>query len=402
MLPQSLQAEHFAAYPAEAARLARANLDVLRKLPLSFLPSLLRQVIDYDFKFPAEREAIERELANLHSLSATDLAARFRAFAEISLSAKLEDLDWVNRPAQFVEQESAYLWKTQQLDTFRKAATDYGDRLADAMPIEELPMRRLGIAIIGQGVASYEGQLFRKLRGHGTFFENIKPENGVSLLLSAAAARAAAHPVRYGHWYVDGGRPVDHHPLLTAVSYELLEPVRGALLKHMQAEIGKPGMGPEELRSSMARLLPSDLGMDKAGDAVLDRFQVKLLTEGSGTQIFSTTFAQWTSREALRRAQPLTLLVRFAARQRQQPMNEMLSRAGDAAELDYAGSLVDADMGCYYHWLSQQRLPGSQSSVFLAWFEGHNQAVVVSPSLPRGVRSNSSLNLSELVSLATS
>ena len=58
---------------------------------------------------------------------------------------------------------------------------------------------------------------------------------------------------------------------------------------------------------------------------MIDRFQVKLLTEGSGTQIFSTTFAQWTAREALRRAQPLTMLVRFAPRQRQKPMNEMLS-----------------------------------------------------------------------------
>ena len=56
-------------------------------------------------------------------------------------------------------------------------------------------------------------------------------------------------------------------------------------------------MGPEELRTYLARLTPSDLGMDRAGDAVLDRFQVKLLTEGSGTQIFSTTFAQWTARE---------------------------------------------------------------------------------------------------------
>ena len=29
------------------------------------------------------------------------------------------------------------------------------------------------------------------------------------------------------------------------------------------------------------------------------------------------------------------------------------------AELDLAGSLVDADMGAYYNWLNQQRLPGA-------------------------------------------
>ena len=53
MLPSNLQPEHFAAYPPEAKRLAVANLAVLRNLPLSFLPSLLREVIEYDYKFPA-------------------------------------------------------------------------------------------------------------------------------------------------------------------------------------------------------------------------------------------------------------------------------------------------------------------------------------------------------------
>src|SRR6185437_6550686 len=142
--------------------------------------------------------------------------------------------------------------------------------------------------------------------------------------------------------------------------------------KYMQTEIARPGMGPEELRSDLARLLPADLGMDKDGDTVLDRFQVKLFTEGSGTQIFSTTFAQWTAREALRRAQPLTLLVRFAPRQRQRPMNELLSGTNANPELDLAGSVVDADMGAYYNWLNQQRLPGADQSAFLVWFEGHN------------------------------
>ncbi len=84
-------------------------------------------------------------------------------------------------------------------------------------------------------------------------------------------------------------------------------------------------MGPEELRTHLARMTPSDLGA-AAGNAVLDRFKLKILTEGSGTQIFATAFAQWTTREALRRAEPLTLLVRFAPRQRQRPMNELLSR----------------------------------------------------------------------------
>ena len=123
---------------------------------------------------------------------------------------------------------------------------------------------------------------------------------------------------------------------------------------------------------------------------MLDRFQVKLLTEGSGTQIFSTTFAQWAARETLRRAQPLTLLVRFAPRQRQQPMNELLSGIRSDAELDPAGSLVDADMGSYYTYLNQQRLTGAEKSSFLVWFEGHNEAVAIGPAMPRGTASSTS------------
>jgi hypothetical protein len=401
MLPRDLKVEQFASYPPQARALVVAHLDALQQLPLSFLPSLLREVIEYDYKFPAERVAIDRELANLSSLSPAQMTDWFHAFAQLSLSPKLESFDWINQPAQFVEQLSAYLWTTHQLDGFRQAATVYGDRLQAIKPPDAVPVRRLGIAVIGQGVTAYDAPLFRNLRPHGAYFAHVKPDNGLQLLLNAVAARAKAHPVPYGHWYVDGGQQADHSPSLTCVSYHALEPTRAALLRKIQAEIQRPGMGPEELRTYLARLVPADLGMDESGEAVLNRFQIKLLTEGSGTQIFSTTFAQWTAREALRRAQPLTTLVRFAPRQRQRPMNELLGSEHTNAELDLAGSLVDADMGAYYNWINQQRLPGADQSAFLVWFEGHNQALVIGPSIPRGTESTTVADLGELVALAT-
>jgi hypothetical protein len=130
---------------------------------------------------------------------------------------------------------------------------------------------------------------------------------------------------------------------------------------------------------------------------VLDRFQGKLLTEDSGTKIFSTSFAQWAAREALRRAQPLTLLVRFSPRQRQRPMNELLCPSQQSPELDARGFLMDADMGAYYNWLNQQRLPGSAQSLFLAWFENLGEAGAISPSLPRGTLSSSTATMPQLL-----
>src|ERR1700734_243183 len=144
MLPSDLKAEQFAGYPLKARKLAVAHLSTLQQLPLSFVPSLLREVIDYDFKFPAERAAIDRELTTLSSLTPAQLKDWFQSFSQLSLSPKLEKLDWINQPAQFVEQLSAYLWTTHQLDAFREAALVYGNRIQKAAPPEPIGIRRLG------------------------------------------------------------------------------------------------------------------------------------------------------------------------------------------------------------------------------------------------------------------
>ena len=401
MLPRDLKPAQFASYPPEARRLVSNYLATLQQLPLSFLPGLLRELINYDFRFPAERRAHERELTQISALSAGQMRDWFSGFAEIRLSAQLEAFDWINSPAQFVEQLSAHLWTTHQLDAFRQASNQYADRLRAAVPPEPPPVPRLGITVIGQGVAAHDDPLFRKLRPHGGYFGHMNPDHGLRQLLDAVAARAEAHPLPYGHWYIDGGEQAEHSPALASLSYKALEPVRMAVLHKMQTELDRPGMGPEALRTILAQMRPADLGMTGEGnqprDAVLDRFAVSLLTEGSGTQIFSTSFAQWAAREALRRAQPVTLLVRFAPRQRQKPMNELLTAISASPELDLAGSLIDADFGAYYNWINQQRLTGADQSSFVVWFEGHGQALAIGPSMPRGTESSSSPNLGQLL-----
>src|SRR5258708_18415022 len=121
MLPRDLKPEQFSGYPPEARKLVTNYLGALQRLPLSFLPSLLREAIEYDFRFPAERKALEREIANVNALWPEQFQEWFGGFAQIRLSQKLEHFDWVNLPGQFVEQLSAHLWTTHQLDAFRNA-----------------------------------------------------------------------------------------------------------------------------------------------------------------------------------------------------------------------------------------------------------------------------------------
>ena len=179
MLPRDLKPEQFKSYPPEARKLVTVYIGMLQTLPAVFVPNLLREAIEYDFKFPAERKALERELSNLRSLSVVQQKQWLQGFSQITLSPDLEQMDWVNSPAQFVERLSAHLWATHQLDAFRNAATSYADRLHAAVPVEPPVVPRLGIAVIGQGVSANDQTLFRKLRAHGSYFSHVKPDNGL-------------------------------------------------------------------------------------------------------------------------------------------------------------------------------------------------------------------------------
>ncbi len=400
MVPSQLQADDFRGYPPEARRQATEHLPTLQQLPLPLLVLLLQQIREYDWKFPAERREIDGQLSYLGSLPESDRAALLEGFARVKLSARLAHWDWVNSPGGFSQELSAELWATHQIDAFRQAATSYMAKFSAALPPQPLPARRLGIAVIGKGVEHNGYPLFRKLRPHGTTFTNVNPANGLRTLLEAVAARAAAHPVPYGYWYVDGGTAelAPDGPLVS-MSYGGLAPARAALLRKVNKAIDGGIGGPEELRTMLQNMRPEEIGLSGApADAVLSHFQADILTNGSGTQIFSTSFVLWTARELWRRAQPLTILARFAPRQRQRPMNELLSPKDQSPELDLAGSLIDADMAAFYIWIDQQRLSGAEEASLLVWFENHGEALVISPFLARGTESSTAVDMKWLLS----
>jgi hypothetical protein len=391
--------EHFRGYPPEARRLATGHIRLLQKLPLAFVQLLLQQIQEYDWRFPAERREIDLQLSYLESLSDDQRGRLLAGFERLGLSSNLKNADRVTSPGEFSEQLSAYLWSTGQIDAFREAASNYLRMFGATLPPEQLPVPRLGIVVIGKGVEYNTYPLFRKLRPYGTYFTHVNPANGLRILIDGSAARAAAYPAPFGHWYIDGGaeEPVSHS-LLISISYGRLAPVRRALLRRIDEAVNGGIGGPEALVSMLHKMRPEEIGLTGTPQsAILSHFQASLLTAGSGTQIFSTTFVQWTTRELWRRAQPMTILARFAPRQRQRPMNELLSGKGENPELDPMGSLIDADMGAFYMWLDQQRLSGAREASFLLWFENHNEALLISPTTPRNTESNSPVDVQWLL-----
>jgi len=403
MLPRDLTADHFRTYPPQARNLATRHLALLRKLPIGFVPLLVREMIDYDWKFPAERAEIDGQLSFLSSLPGDQLSHLVAPFAALRLPPEIERLDWAAAPNQFSERLTAHLWATQQIDSFRAASVEYIEKVHAAVPEGRLPpVYRLGIVVIGASVAQDSYPLFRRLRPRGVWYRQLQPADGLQILKDAVASRAAAHPLPYGHWHIDGGThnapPV---PGVASISWEALAPLRVALLERMRKAI-ESGIGAEALRTMLAEIGPRDLNLSRTGDdEVLGRFQLSLLTEGSGTQLFSTTLVQWAAREALRRAQPLTMLVHYAPRVRELSLGELISNTRQQPPPDPEGSLIDADMGAYYTWLCQQRLSGAEQARFLVWFEGHGQAMAIGPSLKAGTECEDRIGMSELLNRMT-
>ncbi|GAA3765997.1 hypothetical protein GCM10022270_27420 [Terriglobus aquaticus] len=382
--PQDLVETSFHEYPPEARQMVTRFLPLLRTLPLPLLPLLLREIAAYDYRFPRERERILSQLTQLQARDAVSRERLLAPFRTFELPASLEAMDWVSEPGHYLDVLTATLWSSGQMPRFRQAAKDFVEAFPDPTQAGAAVPRHVLILLDG----TLEGlPAFRKLRSHGLALR-IADRDGWQGMLRHTAERASAHPSEYGHWYIDGGSRRDAEAMprtsqsLTVVSYDALAPVRASLLARARNAMSAESSGPEQLRTLLMQTTPEQMGMDRA-DSALTHFQLSLLTEGSGTQIFATTFVQWAARECLRRAEPNTLLLRFTPRQAEQGMNEMLSGAPPAG-LDTRGSLVDAEQGAWYTWINLQRLPGAETASCLVWHERTGEAAVLGPGLTAG------------------
>ncbi len=399
MQPAQLTPASFAAYPPQARALVVGQLAVLRTLPLVFAALLLRESRAYDWRFPAEQQAIRDQFSFLASLDEAARRQLLAGFAAVKLPDSTRESNWVDQPQQFLDALTASLWSTHQIDDFRQSAKSYALAWRKAKPEQPPILPRLTLVVFDAALEQQGYELFRKLRPHGVFVPQVQDADGWATLVAHLQRRAQLHPLPSGHIYIDGA---DADPTLAAhldtTSYGGLQPVREQLLQRIQQILGSANSGPEQLRTTLAGITPQSLHwpVESTGEA-FQRFQLDVLTEGSGTQIFSTTFVQWAAREALRRAQPVTLVLRYAPRQRSLNMNEMLSGQTRNNLPDPAGSLVDADMGAFYAWIDQQRLSGAGQSSLLAWSQARQQVMLVGPAMPRNTVAAAPLSMAQML-----
>jgi hypothetical protein len=391
----SLNNDDFSSYPPEGRHLAISRLAALRGIPVALLPVFLVELKDYDWKFPIEQRAIVTRLKFVEANPSALIS-----FRSVRIPADLDRPENVRDPERFLAETTAYLWSSLQMDAYRKAADQFV-ALYEASVKPQAPAHpRLMMICIGRGAGMSTYPLFEKLRATGQIWTNVRTDGAAAALMDQLRQRSANDSNPYAHWYVDGGSPLTGSLTagITQLFYPELAPVNRQILGTMMSCI-KTGSGPEVLQVKLAELTRQISSASKvSGDPRLQQFAVSLLTQGSGTQIFSTSFVQWATREILRRAQPTTILARYAPRQRQSAFNAMVKAALDDSDVDPDGSLIDADMGAYYGYLELKRLPGGEHDRFLVWFEGHQQAFTAGPATAPGTIVHSEINMTELLS----
>ena len=396
MTPAALQASSFTRYPPAAQQLAVEHLQLLRTMPLALLPGYLVQIREYGTQFPVEERRLRLQLEAL--AAQPQLMDGFRA---MTLPPELEQMDWLQNPAVFVGALAGALWQSGQIDAYHRAAKALFDALPQTARAGGAAAPLL-IAVFGRGAAPGRYPLFTRLRKDGLYARNVEEADAPKILGALLAARAAAGAKPYAHWYVDGGAPWDLAAVPGAVeqfSFPQLAPVTEVILREMDRAV-QDGSGPEALGNRLHDLSPQALAMDRVTvDARMQRFFVLLLTEGSGTQLYSTSFVGAAAVALVRRAQPETLLVRFAPRRRPASMNDMLEQHGQSAALDADGALVDADMAVYYAWLALRREPGGEQARLLALAEGHGEALLAGPGIQHGVETATPMTVTQLCAM---
>ncbi len=401
MTPVSLTLRSFDAYPAQGRDLARRYLSVLRSMPLAVLPGFLEQVRTFDWRFPQEQSSLTEQLEWLENGSVDQRRRILLPFTSIVVPPDLIASDWVNDPQGFTQALTAYLWQSRQIDSYRAAAVD----LFRILPVSPAASQTtLVVAIIGRDASGSSYPLFTRIRKDGMYVRNVSAGGAHDALFALLAVRAQAAQVPYAHWYVDGG---DAWPVaetvresITHFTYPQLSSINNAVLKAMDQAV-RQGTGPEVLESRLNHLSPAELGAAQTTrDPRLQHLYVSLLTAGSGTQIYSTSFVQSAAIEILRRARPLTLYFRFAPRRRQVSINDILESRSISPLEDPEGSLVDADMAAYYAYLELRKAPGGEHASFLVWVEGRQDVFIVGPNVARDTESNSPLSMEQVISFA--
>ncbi|HWA95975.1 MAG TPA: hypothetical protein VG844_15340 [Terracidiphilus sp.] len=390
--------------------------DVLKRLPLTFLPFVNEQLRRWEFLFPNERQSVERLLVYVDGLSDAQSTALFHDVVE--LEEKMGVRHWHFSTGEQTIQNSSLLARSSYFQEWRSAVQevfDAADKHAaqtnagaesarNRLVLMGIP-RRLPVNsntwVRWQGIGRPVALNLSELPPGQTSLEALLPslESVVSSGSDSnnPAARNVTASASADVWMIDAGKSLVEAALppvgksasdsaFILLSYDRLDTFRGNFsraMNTMRKDLSDADAVYDRLRKvNVETWCPPEV----ESSAAVREYVRALFLSGNGAVIFGNSFVQWGASEAFRRARPYVLTAQFGVRDKPKPFtgvavfdNPNEVNPAPAVE-DLPGSALDAEMLSLYVWLSALRYNEYQShTACICIAESLEQAYVIAP-----------------------
>lgn len=390
--------------------------DVLKRLPLTFLPFINQQLHEWEFLFPNERNSTGELIVFVDSLAPSESTALF------SDLVRLEDEMGARRWQKFSTEEqtienSSELARSPYFQRWRQSVQAIFDAAqrhrtqANSGPSK--PRNRAIVLHIPASLQVEQPERWQHWHGVGRRIP-LQPlasqssQAGLDGVLTGLIAdftkarvssksdEPSAASSSADAWVIDGARslvdaclagtPSASPASATLLSFARLDAYRESFsheMNTMQKNLADADSVYDHLRKvDVAPWCPPEV----AAEPAVREFVRSLYLSGNGAVIFGNSFVEWAASEALRRARPRFLAARFSVRSKPKPFTGVAVFEDPdhinplPAVDDFSGSAVDAEILAAYIWLSAIRYEEyRQSTVCLCLAGSLAEAYLVAP-----------------------
>jgi hypothetical protein len=417
--------------PAEARQLVRENQRVVDRLPRTFLVNTLTELERWPILFEPEKAYFRALLAQLAALDAVQFQDTFGSLKAFEQRTGCDRVA-TNDPATSQKHLLDILYRSGQYPAWRREIDAVFQKLqplveARLYATEQKP--RLVVILYEEGIALERDKLWQRLQTVGTrvplningtenrdafvraLFTGKSPlgtvpqagtlarlqqgdQTGPTLFEvlrdSASFSPTDIWILEAGdslHKLCEAGSKTGGSPCATGLSYERLQSYRQQLSEAIYDKVLTGVRGPLELAAWMKTLqvIPREGTALYVDDRVM-AFTRDVFLAGAGTLIINNTFVEWAAVQALKRAQPRVLVVRFGVREKMKPFSSLLlfSKPRPTDQIpnlqDPLGSFIDVELLSYYVWLNAEQVaPYRGKTLYVLLADGADQMLVVGP-----------------------
>jgi len=376
---------------------------LVERLPITMRPALNQQLSQWETLFPYEQNRLSHFLKGVETFSPSALAALTAPLwtLETKMGVKhwnfSEANDTIENASQLARSEYYAEWRREVQRVFETVNAAAHDSTPTQAASTRLILLFLPANLPVDPQSAWKGWDPRgheiKISGDSKKFCELvmQGQPGLAGIVTLAARQGSIESSDV--WLIDAEAKLSGmlSPVSTnaasLLSYAALKPFRDKFLAELN-KTPKDIQATDQIISNLRLESWGGWGLWPAEVANLPRlrkFVIDLFLSGNGALIFSNAFVEWAASEALRRARPSVMVIRFGMRSKPKPFTsiaifENQQRVSSLPDVDDPeNSAIDAAILARYVWLSASRYPEGEQTLCLCVSEHRDSAYVILP-----------------------